>query len=118
MKTYYAFTVKDNSSNHYPTPEEYDTWIEKAQKKGFEALVYHYEIDSYGKLHIHGTAKAKDNFYYKTLKYGNLHTRCVKIDDEHNLKRWIGYCEKDYLNPDDESQKLWKYLVLHYYMFI
>lgn len=90
----YAFTLKVNNIR-YPMPEDYQTWLDYAKIKQFTVIEYYYEIDSIGKLHIHGIASAKRNFYYKSLKQKGIH-QCIKqLPEAIDLHRWSQYIKKD-----------------------
>lgn len=111
FKTYYAFTAIINT--HFPSVGEYEDWVDMAKKKRFEVDMYRFELDCYGKLHIHGIGTAKSNYYYKQLNPKGWSTRITEIGSENDLKIWLKYCNKDYVNDDLQDQMLWGYMVRH-----
>lgn len=113
MKNYYSFTVKDNSKNHYPMPCEYNEWIDNAYQKGFDVQCYFYELDSRGRLHMHGCAIAKPNFYKKSLLYKGFHQKIDVIPSFIDLARWSDYIQKEYVNQDSYEQMIISYMMQH-----
>lgn len=95
MEVEYAITVKYVESKCKPNKAMYDLWVDNARDNGFKINQLWYEWDSYDRLHIHGVALAKPNFWFKSVKmqgFSQCIERLVTVKDHDN---WVNYCKKD-----------------------
>lgn len=113
--TLYGITI---TQSHYrwPSPIDYEEIIEKLERKGFNFLDYKYEVGKFkrknvqtGKLHVHGIVeynKVEMPYFKSFLPYGTD----IKLEKIYNMKGWTKYT-----NKDDDSNKIQKYLLSHFY---
>lgn len=92
--SYYFFTVKIVRSDK-PLQNEYDEWVSRAMSKNFNVKCYYYELDSLDRLHIHGIAIARLNYFYKRLTLKGVHTHIMEIEDHDELERIHDYLIKE-----------------------
>jgi len=100
----YSFTVKHTS--RYPTLAQYNRVINRWAKLGFYAQTISYELDSIGKLHIHGIAMARGNYLLNKL---NIKSYSIKVDpmlSEQEFKGWYNYITKEYQNLNNYEKDL------------
>lgn len=110
----YAFTAKWNSKK-YPLLEDYAGWLEDCTNlHKFNIIDYYYELDSKGKLHVHGIASARKGYYAPNLLkgYKGMATKVKPLDSPSDERRWLKYIKKDqFLNG---LKKLNEYLATHW----
>lgn len=114
MTTIYKFTAKFNNIR-YPIFDDYDDWIhDVTYKRKFVITDYTFELDSIGKLHIHGLAKARPGYYAPNLKKGfkGIHTTIGVLEKKNDIKGWKKYMYKD--QSPDGLKKLQVYQCKHY----
>lgn len=107
---YIAFTLKRNTKR-YPLTQDYDDYIENNinHHRGVEVIMYHYELDSKRRLHIHGTIFCPKNFYRKQFTRSGWHMKMTEISSYEDLYRWTEYCEKDFNGEEQEFKMCCEY---------
>lgn len=110
---YFAFTVKDNTKNKYPTVDDYEEWLSHARQHGVNIECYYYEIDQKDRLHMHGIMTAPKNIYKRQLLYKRMHQRIDEIQDQQGLIRFSDYIQKHYTTEEQYHQMLISYHIRH-----
>lgn len=77
-----------------------EQWTKNPQVKVKEAVL---ERDSKGKLHVHGIATIKKNFYRHKL---GVHGFNMKLDEIYDEQGWERYLHKQFKQKVDNSQYL------------
>lgn len=108
----YSITVK-RLSIKFPPVEYYDDFIWNNINKKGELKTYNYELDSKGKLHLHGVFECAHDFDPINLCRKGWKVHCDEIPSYDDLSRWIDYINKDHANEYEEEQMLDTYAIRH-----
>jgi len=108
----YFFTVKGTS--RYPQLYQYEAILKKWEKKlSFYPQFVTYELDSIGKLHIHGIAQARHNYLLRRLnkKKYSIDVRPLVCAEEYTRAHKYCYKEPHNQNPYAQQEFLTSYLI-------
>lgn len=90
----YLFTIKHTS--RYPSEKQYLKVLKKWEKKlSFYPQFIAWELDSIGKLHVHGIALARPNYLTKRLNKKTYSVHVQQIDSDIDFKNWYNYITKE-----------------------
>lgn len=110
----YFYTIKH--TRRYPTIEDYERIIKRWRKLHFYVDCVTYELDSIGKLHVHGIATARANYYTKRLALRCFSYRVYEIKSDKEFKQSYNYCYKQVQNshPYLQDEFLSDYYIRHH----
>lgn len=93
---YYAITIKVIKQGVFATEEQlkecYDFCLKKYRGRDFQHV---YEVDSMGRLHLHGCFSARRGLYFKSAQIPFTTIYCKAIPSADDKTRWISYCNKE-----------------------
>lgn len=90
----------------YPQYSQYERILKRwAKKLFFFPLFVNVEIDSIGKLHVHGMAQARPNYLLRRLNTKKYSVAVIPIDSETEFNRVYKYCYKESQNDNIYEQE-------------
>ena len=92
----YAVTIKQIQQGYTPTKvETYQTLLELLRThKGIE-VESQFELDSKGRIHLHGIFNARRNLKVDRFKKQYWHIHIQSLETQQDLDNWLKYIRKD-----------------------
>lgn len=101
----YFFTIKHTS--RYPTLNHYKRILDKwSRHKDFHPQCVTYELDSIGKLHVHGIAKARPKYLVQRLHLKKYAIDVQEILSDREWNQVYSYCFKEHQNTNEYLQDI------------
>lgn len=96
MSQNYAVTIKNIKTGYEPTrAETYSVYLDMLKThKGIEHES-HFELDSKGRVHLHGIFSARKNLKVDLYKKSYWHIYIVKLETTEDIQQWQAYIRKD-----------------------
>jgi len=96
MAQQYAVTIKNIQMDVSPTrADTYSIYLDMLRThKGIEHES-HFELDSKGKVHLHGIFSARKNLKVDLYKRKFWHIYITKLETADDIQRWLTYIRKD-----------------------
>jgi len=100
---YYFYTIK--GTQRYPQKDQYERILKKWEKQNFYPQMKAYELDSIGKLHVHGIAISRPNYLLNRLNKKRYSVHVLPLETEKEFKNCLKYSTKEPQNGNPYLQE-------------